>query len=482
MATNSIIGRKDEQRIFQNYLDSSKSEMIAVYGRRRVGKTYLIKIFFNNNFDFAFSGMYDATKSVQLTQFQAHLEKYSGCPYSRFKDWFEAFDALQTYLDTLQKDRIVVFLDEIPWMDTPKSNFLAAFSQFWNDWASVKNNVKLFVCGSATTWMLSKFIGDRGGLYGRVSRSIWLRPFTLGETEQFLKEVKGIEMNRYQILKAYMVFGGIPYYLDMLEKNLPLETNIDLLFFASNAPLLYEFDFLFRTLFNESAIHKKTVEILATKLKGMSRQEILAELKIKNGGSLTEVLENLIKCDFIRKYTAIGKTERESIYQLTDLFSLFYLRFCTNNSGRDEYFFSHNIGKGILSAWSGYAFEIVCLHHITQIKKALSIGGVISSCHSWSCRPFTDNNGTQWKGGQIDLLIDRSDDVINLCEMKYCNDEYEITADYEEKLRRRATLFSHITKTKKALHYTFITVYGVMHNVHSGIVQSQVRAAELFMV
>lgn len=481
MKANSIIGRKDEQRIFQNYLESSKSEMIAVYGRRRVGKTYLIKSFFNNKFDFAFSGMYDTTKSVQLAQFQSHLEKYSGRPHGRFKDWFEAFGALQTYLDTIKKDRILLFLDEIPWMDTPKSNFLAAFSQFWNEWASVKNNVKLFVCGSATTWMLSKFIGDRGGLYGRVSRAIWLRPFNLGETEQFLKEFKGMQMSRYQILKAYMVFGGIPYYLDMLEKNLPLETNIDRLFFASNAPLWYEFDFLFRTLFKESAIHKKTVEILATKLKGMSRQEILSELKIKNGGSLSEVLENLIKCDFIRKYTAIGKTERESIYQLTDLFSLFHLRFCTDNSGRDECFFTHNMGKGILTAWSGYAFEVLCLHHTTQIKKALSIGGIISSFHSWSCRPFTDNNGTQWKGGQIDLLIDRSDDVINLCEIKYGNDEYEITADYEEKLRRRATLFAHITKTKKAIQHTFITVYGVMQNVHSGIVQSQVIAEELFL-
>jgi len=482
MVTNSIIGRKDEQSIFQSYIDSPKAELIAVYGRRRVGKTYLIKSFFDNKFDFAFSGMYNTSKSVQLAQFQAHLEKYSGKAYKRFKDWFDAFGELQSYLDTLQKDRIIMFLDEIPWLDTPKSNFLAAFSQFWNEWASMKNNFKLFVCGSATTWMLSKFIGDKGGLYGRVSRSIWLRPFNLGETEQFLSDVKGIKLSRYQILKAYMVLGGIPYYLDMLDKRLPLETNIDRLFFAANAPLQHEFDFLFRTLFNESVIHQKTVELLATKLKGMTRQEILSALKIKNGGSLTEVLDNLIKCDFIRKYTAIGKTEREAVYQLTDLFSLFYLRFSTDNSGRDEEYFTNNVGKGTLSAWSGYAFEIVCLHHLAQIKRALSIGGVISSCHSWSCRPFTDNNGTQWKGGQIDLLIDRSDDVINICEIKYTNDEYEITADYEEKLRRRATLFANTTKTKKALHHTFITVYGVMQNIHSGIVQSQVKAEELFSI
>lgn len=480
MEANSIIGRKEEQRIFRNYLDSPKAELVAVYGRRRVGKTYLIKSFFNNKFDFAFSGMYNTPKDVQLSQFQKYLEKYSNRPCKRFKNWFEAFDALQSYLETLQKDKIIVFLDEIPWLDTPKSNFLAAFSQFWNGWASVKNNFKLFVCGSATTWMLSKFIGDKGGIYGRVCRAVWLRPFSLGETELFLRQIKGISMNRHEIIKAYMVFGGIPYYLDMLEKDLPLAVNIDKLFFVQGAPLSNEFNFLFRSLFNESSIYKKTVETLATKLKGLTRQEILAALKIKNGGSLSEVLDNLIKCDFIRKYTSIGKTEREAMYQLTDLFSLFHLRFSTDNSGRDEHFFVNNSGKGAISAWSGYAFEMVCLHHIGQIKKALSIGGIVSNSYSWSCKGFTDSDGTKWTGSQIDFLIDRADNVINVCEIKYTDDEYIITAEYEQKLRHRTTLFSSLTKTRKAIQHTFITIYGVMQNAHSGIVQSQVRADDLF--
>ena len=480
MDAHRIIGRKEEQRIFRNYLDSPKAELVAVYGRRRVGKTYLIKSFFNNKFDFAFSGMYDTPKNVQISQFQKHLEKYSNRPYKRFKNWFEAFDALQNHLETLRKDKIVVFLDEIPWMDTPKSNFLAAFSQFWNGWASMKNNFKLFVCGSATTWMLSKFIGDKGGLYGRVCRAVWLRPFSLGETELFLKQIKGISMNRHEIIKAYMVFGGIPYYLDMLEKGIPLDVNIDRLFFAQGAPLSSEFEFLFRSLFSESSIYKKTVLALASKLKGMTRQEILAALKIKNGGSVSDVLENLIKCDFVRKYTSIGKSERDAMYQLTDLFSLFNLRFSTDNSGRDEHFFVNNSGKGTINAWSGYAFEMVCLHHISQIKRALSIGGIESNSYSWSCKGFTDSDGTKWNGSQIDLLIDRADNVINICEIKYTDDEYVITADYEQKLRRRATLFCSLTKTRKAIHHTFITVYGIMQNAHSGIVQSQVRADELF--
>jgi len=480
MEKNKIIGREYEQSLIRNYLASDKAELIAVYGRRRVGKTYLVKSIFENEFDFSFTGMYNVTRAVHLAQFQKSLEKYSGNHVKRPKDWFEAFDVLSDYLETLPKDKIIVFLDEIPWMDTPKSNFLAAFSRFWNDRASTLQNIKLFVCGSATTWMLSKFIGDKGGIYGRVCRPIWLAPFTLGETERFLKEIKGIEMSRHQLLQAYMIMGGIPYYLDMLIKGVPLAVCVDDLFFRQGAPLRTEFDFLFRSLFKDSKIYRNIVELLATKLKGMTRQEILEALKLGEGGDLTEVLDNLVKCDFIRKYTAIGKTERDTMYQLTDLFSLFHMKFVADNNGQDEHLWSKLSGKGQMTSWSGYAFEQVCLHHLAQIKSALSIGGVISNVHSWSCKPFTDKNGTKWKGAQIDLLIDRADEVINICEIKYVSDKYEIDADYEERLRNRASLFRNVTKTKKALYHTFITTYGVSQNIHSGIVQSEVVMDQLF--
>lgn len=480
MDKNLIIGRKHEQAIIRNYIESKKPELIAVYGRRRVGKTYLVKSMFDNQFDFSYTGMYDVTRAVHLSQFQKALQKCYSVKVPRLTTWFDAFDALKDYLDSLQKERIVVFLDEIPWMDTPKSNFLAAFGQFWNDWASSKQNFKLIVCGSATTWMLSKFIGNKGGIYGRVCRPIWLAPFSLGETEQFFNEVKGIEMSRHQMLMAYMILGGIPYYLDMLIKGMPLNVCIDDLFFKQNAPLRTEFDFLFRSLFKDSKMYRNVVLALSTKLKGMTRQELLDVLKISEGGDLTEVLDNLVKCDFIRKYTAIGKTERDAMFQLTDLFSLFHIRFVADNNGQDENYWSKLSGKGQMTSWSGYAFEQVCLHHLSQIKRALSIGGVISNVHSWSCKPFTDKNGTQWKGAQIDLLIDRADEVINICEIKFASDKYVIDSEYEERLRNRASLFRTVTKTKKSIQHTFITTYGVSPNLHSGIVQSEVTMDDLF--
>lgn len=476
----NFVGRKDEsERIIECY-DSEKSEFVAVYGRLHVGKTYLVTKMFDENFDFRFTGLYKTPKKEQLVQFGRALSEKTGNERVKIVDWFSAFDELRKYLLSLKKEKVVVFLDELPWMDSAKSNFISAFSYFWNMWPSSETLLKLYVCGSATTWMVNKLIGDKGGLYGRVTCSIYLQPFTLCESEEFLHKVKGIEMNRHQILDLYMILGGIPYYLDMIDKDLPASKNIDKLFFKENAPLRTEYEFLFRSLFNDSASYRKVIEALALKLKGLTREEIISTTKIKDGGTLTEILRNLSLCGFVREYSAIGKKERESIFQLSDLFVLFYLHFVQKGNSQDVDFWSNISFTNEKNAWSGYAFEQVCLHHIKEIRAKLGIGGVLCNIYSWSSKPFIDSDGTKWKGGQIDLLIDRKDDVINICEIKYANDKYEIKAQYEEHLRERASLFKKVTGTKKAVIHTFITTYGVKQNMHSGIVQSEVKMGDLF--
>lgn len=477
----SIIGRQYEQKLIQDYMQSDKSELIAVYGRRRIGKTYLVRKSFDEKFDFWFTGMYETSRTVQLTQFRNELERCSGEKSAAFKNWFEAFDALRDYLLSLKKEKLVVFLDELPWMDTPKSNFIAAFSNFWNMWPSSESRLKLFVCGSATTWMTSHIIGDKGGLYGRVCRPIYLSPFSLGETEQYLTRMKGIDIGRYQIMGIYMILGGVPYYLDMIEKGLPLNQCIDNLFFRQGAPLRNEYEFLFRSLFKDSVFHRRIVEALSKSLKGMTREQLRQSLKITDGGALTEALENLCKCDFIRRYNAIGKSERDGMYQLCDLLSLFHLNFVSKGSGQDERFWSNMAGSGARRAWSGYAFEQLCLHHIKQIKQSLGILGVLSNACSWFCKPFTDTDGVSWQGGQIDLVIDRDDNVINLCEMKFASDEFTIDAEYDKRLRQRESLFRKVTGTKKHLQHTFVTTYGVKENAYSGTVGTQVDMDGLFL-
>lgn len=476
---NRIIGRTYEQHILKNICEEKEARMIAVYGRRRVGKTYLVKYFFDEKFDFFFTGSFETPAKVQLALFKDALYQYSKVERPMPNDWFEAFAQLKEYLMELEKQRIVVFLDELPWLDTQKSNFLSAFSYFWNTWGSTRDGLKLIVCGSATSWMLDNVVGDKGGLYGRSSRSIYIAPFSLFEVEQFLKQRKGIVWNRYQILEAYMILGGIPYYLDMLEKGLPFSQNIDNLFFRDKAPLRTEYDFLFRSLFKSSTIYRQVVEAVATKNKGLSLQEIKETIKATSGGGLTEVLDNLCKCDFVRKYTPFGKKEKGSIYQLTDLYSLYYLKFIGNRTGLDEHYWT-NIKESARNAWAGYAFEQVCLHHVSQIRGALSIKGVLTNVCSWASPKQVDKDGTEWPGVQIDLLLCRGDHVIDVCEMKYCQSEFVLTDKYEKHLRERNATFAHFTKAKEALHTVLITTYGLKQNQYSSSFDAVVTMEDLF--
>lgn len=479
MSNQRIIGREYEQHVLQNICDEKEPRLVAIYGRRRVGKTYLVKYFFEEKFDFYFTGSFEASMKVQLALFDAALKEVGFQSEETPTNWFEAFEQLRTYLSLLNKKQIVVFLDELPWMDTPKSNFLTAFSYFWNTWASTRDGLKLIVCGSATSWMLDKFIGDKGGLYGRTSRSIYIAPFTLYEVEQFLKLRKGIVWNRYQILETYMIFGGIPYYLDMLEKGLPFTQNIDNLFYRNAAPLATEYEFLFRSLFKSSTTYRQVIEVVAKKNKGLTLMEIKKELNVGDGGALSTVIENLCKCDFLRKYSAFGKKGQGCLYQLTDLFCLYHQKFLTNKTGLDEHFWT-NIKEGTKNAWTGYAFEQVCLHHVGQIRHKLSIKGVLTNICTWSVKRQIDKDGTEWPGAQIDLLLCRGDHVIDVCEMKFCQSEYVITAEYEKKIRERNYAFVHFTKTKDAIHNVLITTYGLKENQHSGIVCSTVTMDDLF--
>ncbi len=466
---NSIIGRKSEQEILRQRVESDRPELITIYGRRRVGKTFLVRQYFNDQFSFYYTGIYQGSKKEQLSEFGRQLEHYSGRKWKTAKDWFDAFAQLREHLSSIDGNApIIVFLDELPWMDTLKSRFIKAFEYFWNSWGATCNRLKLIVCGSATTWMRENVLSDKGGLYNRTTRSIYLAPFTLHETEQYLVS-RGINWNRYQIAECYMILGGTPLYLQMLERHLSLTQNVDNLFFAPNAPLAMEYNFLFRSLFNEATLHRQVIEALATKAMGLTRAEIAQATRANDSGTLTRALRNLCDCDFIRQYTAFGKSERGTVYQLTDLFSLFHLRYVKGYRGQDENHWTNMIDSPSRRAWSGYSFEQLCLHHLRQIKHKLGITGVQSDVCAW-----------KGDGAQIDLLIDRRDQTINLCEMKFSTSEYEITKQYDEHMRERAELFRSTTKTRKALHLTFVTTYGVKPNLYSGNIHSQVTLDDLF--
>lgn len=477
---SKIVGRQKEVALLREIVESPRPEFVAVYGRRRIGKTYLIDNFFGEHYDFYMTGIYEGTRKEQLMNFAHQLSNYSKTELRVPKDWMEAFFMLRRYLETLKnQNSIVIFIDEMPWLDTHNSRFLKAFELFWNEWASKQDNLKLIVCGSATTWMTNTLLGNKGGLHNRITRSIYLRPFNLAEVEEFL-HTRGFLLERFQIVELYMAVGGTPYYIDMMQRSLSVAQNIDYLFFSYNAPLRSEYGFLFKSLFKESSLYRKVVEILAKKLKGMTRSEILAELKVADSGYVSMVLSDLCNCDFVRKYSAFGKTDRDFMYQLADLYSLFYLKFVRNYHGEDEHYWSHR--QMDISSWEGYAFEQVCLHHIPQIKKKLGITGVLSNVCTWACRGVVDVEGNKHSGAQIDLIIDRGDKTINLCEMKFVNQPYVISSDYALWLAKRRELFKQTTGTRKTIHLTMVTSYGVEHNAAWQNIQSEVTIDDLFKV
>lgn len=468
-----IIGRKREIEQLNDALNSAKPELIAIYGRRRIGKTFLVKELLKGQFDFYATGIFEGSKQDEIDAFCDMLrQKQPNLP--PIKSWIEAFDALRAYLSKFRKKRVVVFLDELPWFDVPSGKFLKAFEWFWNSWGSTQENLKLIVCGSATTWMTDKFISGKGGLYNRTTKRIYLAPFNLNESEALLKS-NGLNWDRSLILEAYMMLGGVPLYLNMLKKELSLDANIDELFFRDGAPLRNEYDFLFRSLFKDSRFYMRIIDTICKKNMGISRQEIAAQAKVAANGTLTKALKNLISCDFIRKYSAYGKKERDALYQLTDLSILFYKRFVERYSGKDEHRWSNIIDSPSRRTWTGIAFEQVCLLHIPQIKQALGIAGVQADVSSWR---YTGDAYT--KGAQIDMVIARRDKVINLCEIKYAACQYEIKPKYSQELRERCETFRSTTNTRHALHITFITPYGLRLNANSGNVNQTITLEQLF--
>ncbi|MDR3294260.1 MAG: ATP-binding protein [Clostridiales Family XIII bacterium] len=468
-----IIGREKEQRLFAQYLQSESPEFVAVYGRRRVGKTFLINEFFREEYAFSVMGLAGEGKAAQLANFFTALKKYGSKAAAPPRSWYDAFELLIDLLGhTRQKGRKILFVDELPWFDTKKSGFLPALEHFWNGWAASKPEILLIVCGSSTSWMIKKLIRNRGGLHNRVTRRVRIDPFTLGETEEYLT-YKNILWARKDIAEAYMIFGGIPFYLSQLQRGMSLAQNVDALCFEKDAFMQNEFSTLFASLFNDSGNHVRALRALAAKKSGLLRDEILKAAGLTTGGSATVLLEELEQCGFIERYNDYSGKSGRYVYQTTDFFTVFYLKHMKNNWQLGAGYWSKSIGKGAYNNWRGQSFEKLCLSHIEKIKTKLGISGIIAVPFAWKSA-----NGSS--RAQIDLLIDRNDGVINVCECKFVDEAFLIDKAVSTELRERVAAFRGETKTKKACHLTMITSFGVKPGKYAGAVQSEVLLDDLF--
>ena len=471
-----MVGRKKEIKMLRDAAESKHSEFVAIYGRRRVGKTFLVRETFNSNFTFQHSGVANSGTKIQLERFRRSLIEsgHAKCPV--LKTWFQAFDQLKTVIVESNVGKKILFIDEMPWMDKPNANFIPALENFWNAWASARKDVLLVVCGSATSWMLNKVIHGRGGLHNRVTVRIPLHPFCLSECEELALSM-GLEATRYQLVQYYMALGGVPYYWNYLQSGLSVAQNMDALFFAGGDRLEGEFAELFASLFAKDAPYVRIVEALCSRRMGLVREEIAKATGLSNSGTLTRYLSELEQCGFVRKYRMGGRRVRDAIYQLVDNFSLFHFRFVHENRDGDPLFWSSSADKPLLLSWQGLSFELVCLEHVEQIKRALQIGGVHSLNYAWRCEHPQD---AAERGAQIDLVIDRDDGVVNLCEMKFSEKEYGITADDDASMRNKRVAFKRETKSRKAVHFTYVTTFGLARNRYAGEVQSEVVLDDLF--
>lgn len=478
-----MVGRKNEIEKFQEAVSKDRAQLIAVYGRRRVGKTFLVNEFCGNKYSFkhtAISPVDDASgkrkknlMKIQLQEFFFSMRTYGlDSGESVPQNWFEAFHLLENLLQ--KKDdgsRMILFLDELPWMDTPKANFLPAFEHFCNDWVLARKNVKLFVCGSATSWILDKLINNKGGLYGRVTMPVYVSPFSLYECQEFFRE-EGFRYDQYDICRAYMAFGGIPYYLDQFRKGKSVAQNIDAILFDTDAPLRDEFDRLFTSQFSNPDELKRIVTVLSEKKVGYTRDELISRGKFTSGGTLSENLGALEKSKLIQSYIPFGTKDQK--YKLIDPFCLFYLQFGKRNAGSSSFWQMNEKSPSAVS-WMGYAFEDLCFNHIRQIKRALGIEGVITQESSWSIASDVSRSGAQ-----IDMVINRDDRFVSLCEMKFTRGEFEITSAYNIKLLDRVAKVQEILENKKSIQSVLITTYGLKRNAYATRFDTVLTLEDLF--
>lgn len=465
-----IIGRESELGLLSKYHESDRPEFIALYGRRRVGKTFIVRSFFKDKFDFFATGIQEGIYEEELKSFSDSLKEY-GYKGADPGNWMDAFGSLAGLIARFKrKKRCVIFIDEISCFDTPNSGFVRALGHFWNRYASRQDNAFLIICGSATSWITKNVLNNKGGLHNRRTHEMHLRPFNLAQTEQYFVSRKA-RWSRLSILQAYMVLGGVPYYLSLLDMDESLPVNIDRMFFSEDSPMRKEYRRLYSSVFRSPERYMDIIKALSANKSGLTRTEISEAAHIDSGSGLSEMLDDLVACDFIRKYRN-GLKKNGEIYQLMDFYTIFYLQFCANPSS-DQHYWKNTLNSPLQNTWYGLSYERVCMAHIQEILRALHLDTIHTEYYSFRSKEISPKV-------QIDLIIDRSDDFVDIVEIKYSRIKYEMTREESEKIERRVSRFVSETKTKKGVQTVLITALGCEKNRNSDVCQRFLTLDDLF--
>lgn len=466
-----LSGRAVERAILERATASEKSEFLAVYGRRRVGKTFLVRRFYQDKpvVYFEVVGRFGGTLADHLRIFAESLAEafYGGAALAPAEDWHAAFRSLVSAIESRKtKKKFVLFFDELPWIATHRSGCLQELEHFWNSWASRRDDIILVVCGSAASWMLRRIVNAKGGLHDRLTQTMRLLPFSLTEVRDFFVD-RRLAFTTRDLIELYMVFGGVPHYLDHVQRGLSVAQIVDRLCLQKDAPLINEFDRLFVSLFGDDEVYVVVVRALSKKRGGLTRNELLRALGVRSGGGITQILENLEEAGFISSTTPFGRTSRDRLIRLSDQFSVFHLKWLDTKRPAS---WQAERKSPRWRAWAGLTFESVCHAHAGAIQRALGISGVKASVSAW-----------QHPEAQVDMLIDRADDVVSLVEIKFTDAPFEITRAYADQLRRKGEVFRLRTKLRKAVHVVMVTPYGVVPNRYAKeLVDAEVTMQDLF--
>lgn len=476
----SLVGRYKEREILYKALKIKESEFIAITGRRRIGKTYLIKQLYSDNIRFEIRGIQDADLKQQLENFKRQMIRYFGNKFldQKWNNWFEAFTSLELELEfdrLFFEDKPVIFFDELPWIAGRKSGFVEALSHFWNNWA-VNQNVVVVICGSSASWMIQKIYRNRGSLYNRVSQKIILQPFSLKESEEYLRS-RNITLNHYQLLQLYMVLGGVPYYLKAVEQELSASQTIQKICFEEQGILRYEFNHLYHALFDKADVHMEIVRTLNKFPKGLTRQELIKNSNLSDGGRLNKYIDDLLHSGFINTITQYNGKNKDKKFRLHDEYSRFYLKFIEgHNSFSSDYWQLQSVQQSFRS-WSGFAFENLCIKHYDQIKQSLGLGVISASFCILDLKSNKDHPGIQ-----VDMIIKRADHITHLCEIKFYSEPILVSTYLKEDLLKKKSVFQFTSKTKDQLFITLISPFGILDNENSlGLIDQSLSAKDLFI-
>lgn len=469
----NILARRNEISILDEFLKSDKAEFLAIYGRRRVGKTFLIKSHFQeqNCIFFSVTGIEKGTflQQREVCCKQISNTFYDGIPIETPKAWLKVFELLHTAITRIAKNKkVVIFFDEFPWLAKPRTNLLQALEYFWNQYWSIDKRVKLIVCGSLSSWIIRNIINNTGGLYNRVTYRLKLEPLNLYETKTFL-DAKGIKLANSQILSIYMVMGGIPLYLDQIKKGMSANQVVDRVCFSKNGLLVDEQKELFKSLFSNSEIYYNLTKEIAKYRYGIAKNMISKNLGIAQGGRLEERLRELEEAGFIISFLPYGHNEKGKYYRVVDEYTMFYFKWIEPQLNSISGFTKANgywleqSKSSSFKAWCGYAFESVCYRHIAQIRRKLNL---MPSALPYGWK-FVPKQKSDDNGAQIDLLFDRNDNAITICEIKCTEEPFVIDKQYAEKLNKKIAIFEEKTKTNKQIFLALISVNSVKSTIYS---------------